>query len=154
MKHVIVILCASLTACGSSGSNKNPDSNGSGSDASPLIDASIDAPPAPAMITISGTVTQTDAGGTTPLQGATVGAYRSSNETTAVATATSNAQGKFMMTITTGGVALDGFLKSTKASYTDTYLYATAPITMDMTNTPVNMVTTGNFQFLSTLAQG
>jgi len=152
MKHAIVIVSMLAAACGSSGGSKNPDSsNGSGDGSQQQLDAAIDSPPAMQMITISGTVTEQTIGGPQALAGATVGAYRASNETTPVATATSDAMGNFTMTVNTGGVALDGFLKGTKATYTDTYLYSTGPIATDFTGVPVNMLKTSNFQLLFTL---
>lgn len=156
MKHAIVIVSLLAAACGSSGGSKNPDSsNGSGDGSQQQqLDAAIDSPPAMQMITISGTVFAVGIGGATPLQGATVGAYRASNESTAVATATSDASGNFSLTVNTGGVALDGFLKSTKGgmpAYTDTYLYSTGPISTDFTGVPINMLTTSNYGTLYTL---
>jgi hypothetical protein len=164
MKPTILIAILGLAACGSSSSKAVDAPNGSGSDANnplidapPPIDAAIDAPPAPAMITISGTASAPSVMGTTVVAGVTVGAYRSSNDTTPVKTATTDAQGNFTMTITTGGVALDGYLKGTKTGYADTYLYPEAPIAADFAGVPLNMLTSGNngtFQLLSTIAQG
>jgi hypothetical protein len=161
MKLAMALSCVALVACGSDNKKtNNPDGNTGGDGntgidgSNRMADASVDAPPAPAMLTISGTVTARGLGGSTPVAGATVGAYSNANETTPVKTATTTAQGKFTLTFATGGVALDGFLKASKTGYADTYVYAEAPIAMNETGVPVNMLTTGNFQTLSVIAQG
>ena len=168
MRLTILIAILGAAACGSSHASKAPDApNGGGSDANNTtidapnqqVDASVDAPPAPATITISGTASAPGLGGTTMVAGVTVGAYRNSDPTTPVATATTNAQGAFTMTITTGGVAPDGYLKGTKTGYADTYLYPEAAITMDFTGVPLNMLTAHGTQnstwdTLNVIAQG
>lgn len=144
-----------LVGCGDDGgSNSGIDAPG-GVDSSVDIDAAptADAPTAPAMITISGVATERTLGGSPVIVGATIAAYRATNEATPVAMATTDAQGKFTMTISTGGFALEGYLKATKAGMVVTYLYAPAPIAMDMANVPINMVTPGNYGTLYTITQ-
>ncbi len=109
----------------------------------------VDAPTVPPMITVSGTATARDASGSTPLMGVTVGAYASSNESTAVATATSDAQGNFTLTIPTNGVALDGYVKATMSSYMDTYLYPPAPLSANFSGATVVMLTPSTFDLLA-----
>jgi hypothetical protein len=151
-----------LVACGggSSGTTKtdgSPVDMGSGGSG---VDASVDAKvymdahiSVPAMITISGIATQQAQSGSMPAADVLIGAYRSSNPSTAVATATSDAQGKFMMTITTNGAPLDGYLKATKNGNVDTYLYPPAPLVADFTNASVNELDTGTFSLLTLIGQ-
>ena len=107
------------------------------------------------MITISGTATTTSiTGQTSPASGVTVGAYKSSDETTAVASTTTDAQGAFSLMVPTNGVALDGFLKATKSGNVDTYLYPPAPLTADFTNAPVIVLTSGTYSGLIFLGGG
>src|SRR5213593_36433 len=74
-------------------------------------------------VTVSGTAVEVSASGMTPLAGITVGAYRAADEATAVATATTDADGKYALKIPSNGAAVDGFLKATKDGYMVTYLY-------------------------------
>ena len=127
-------LCV-VAACGGGGS-------GGGAD------AAHDSTPVPTTITISGVASERSLGGTTLVAGLAVAAYKSSDETTAVAMATTDAMGKYTLTITTNGQPLDGFVKATKSIYMDTYLYAPAPLTADFTKGSINMLTPSNFNLL------
>src|SRR5512139_3887749 len=127
-----IALSAILAACGG-GSSKS----------------TIDGPQAPAMITVTGTASARDATGSSPLSGVTVGAYASSNETTPVTTAMTDAQGNFTLTIPTGGVALDGYVKATMASYMDTYLYPPAPLAADFSGATIVMLMPSTFDLLA-----
>ena len=139
-----------LVACGDDGGgNNNP-----GIDAAVFEDARVDAPPAPLMITISGTATERGLGGSTPVADALIGAYASSDENTPLTTTMTDVDGNFTMTVETTGEAITGYLKATKADYTDTYLYPPGPLAADLMGAPINMVTTGTFELLSTVAQG
>jgi hypothetical protein len=109
----------------------------------------VDSPPAPTTITISGTVTAKSASGSTPLSGVTIGAYKTTDETTPVTTATSDGSGAFSLTVMTNGTALDGYLKATDATYMDTYLYPTKAISADFANATVLMVTPSTFDLLA-----
>jgi hypothetical protein len=108
-----------------------------------------DAPPAAAMITISGTATARDASGSTPLAGVTIGAYSNTDENTPVTTATTDAQGNFTLTVMTGGTALDGYLKATIASYMDTYLYPPTALGGDFSGATVVMLKPDTFDLLA-----
>src|SRR5437762_1780881 len=131
--RTLLISLVTVVACGGGSSGNDVDAPvGGGDDAPGSIDAAIDSPPAPAMITISGTVTQQTLGGPQAVNGAAVGAFQNSDKTTAVTTATSNAQGAYTLTLNTNGVALDGFLKVTKSGLADTYVYPVDPIAMDL----------------------
>lgn len=118
---------------------------GGGSSSNPMIDG----PQAPAMITVTGNASARDATGSSPLSGVTVGAYASSNEATPVITAMTDAQGNFTLTIPTGGVALDGYLKATMASYMDTYLYPPAPLAADFSGATIVMLAPSTFDLLA-----
>jgi len=127
-----IALYGLLAACG--GGSSNP---------------TIDSPPAATTITVTGTASARDASGSTPLQGVTIGAYASSDESTPVTTATTDAQGNYTLTIPTSGVALDGFLKATMATYMDTYLYPPAPLAADFSGATIVMVTPNTFDLLA-----
>jgi hypothetical protein len=136
MKCLAIALA--LAACGGS-SSSNPDgSNGSGT---------VDAPTAPAMVTFSGNVSSKGLQ-SMPLSGVTLGAY-GEGSTTAVATATTDAQGNFTMTIPTGGTALQGYVKATFSGYLDTYLYPPTAVGADTTGVTVFMVTQSTLDTLS-----
>jgi hypothetical protein len=113
-----------------------------------------DSPPAAAMITISGVAEELGAGGGTPSEGVLVEAFANSADTVVVASATTDATGAYSLTVETDGVALDGFLKATKAGLVDTYLYPPAPIADDFDGASLNMVSPATFDLLANLCQG
>src|SRR5205807_7331466 len=84
---------------------------------------------APSAITVQGTV-KSNVLAPSPLAGATVQAFQTGNAT-ALATATSGAQGNYSVTLSTGGTPLDGYVRVSKASYLDTYGYPPAPLAAD-----------------------
>jgi hypothetical protein len=149
MRSALLTLLVSVVACGSSGGGNNPDSNNQ-------VDAKVfhDAPPnVPAMITISGTAAEpsTTGGADTPLAGVVVEAHKASDDSL-VTMATTDAQGKYSLTITTNGVPVDGYLKATLAQYGDTYLFPPAPLIADFTMGSVNMLKPGTVGLLYTVA--
>jgi hypothetical protein len=73
---------------------------------------------------LSGVVNDDGASGATPLAGVTLAAYANSDDSTAVAMATSDSGGKFSLTV--DQASLDGYIKLTKSGYTDTYEYPEA----------------------------
>lgn len=111
-------------------------------------DGPADASNVPPMITISGDATARSLN-PTALANVMVGAYRGSNETTAVATATTAANGNYSMVIQTNGQALDGFLKATLSGYIDTYLYPPAPVVADFAGASINMITADTLTLLA-----
>jgi hypothetical protein len=127
-----------VAACGGSDDDR-PATDAAVDAPGVIVDASADAPPAPPMITISGTAVERTVTGSVPVAGATIAGYRNSDDTTPVAMATSGADGSYMLTVATGGIALDGYLKATKEGLKDTYLYPPAPLAADVT-APINMV--------------
>jgi hypothetical protein len=146
-----VVMCC-LAACGGGGGG-----NSMGDDDGPMPDAKVfmDAPPVvPQTFMISGTVTERGLNGTSPVAGVTVAAFASSNASTAVGMATTDAQGLFALTVMTNGMPLDGYLLATKSGYVDLYMYPTSPFIKNYTDADLNMITPGNKDFLSSLASG
>jgi hypothetical protein len=140
-----VVLAALLAACGSSSSpGGTTDGNNS----------TIDSPPAPAMIKLSG-IAQSKGTSTAPLQGVAIAAFANSAPTTPIAMTTSAADGTFTLDITTNGTALDGFLKATISGYIDTYLYPPIQVAADYSGVTVFMVTSSTYDLLAnTLCKG
>jgi hypothetical protein len=135
----IGFLALVMAACGGGGGGGG---GGGSKDAPPMV---------PAMITVSGTATEHTLQGTMPVSGATVAAYSSAAPGTVVVMTTTDASGNYSLMLPTMGKPVDGFFKATKSGYTDTYLYAPAPLTADFSGAAVNMLTTGNFGVLFTL---
>jgi hypothetical protein len=67
---------------------------------------------------------------------------------------TSDGSGNFSLMISTGGSALDGFLKATKTGNADTYLYPPVAIATDYTGVPIEEVSTTDYQLVSQLLGG
>jgi hypothetical protein len=147
MKRALVLIV--VLGCGSDNKANVDGAVGGNPDGS-----TVDSPPAMQTIIVSGQATRQGLGAATAEPGVLVNAYRRNDETTPIATATTDANGNFSLTIPTGGVAIDGFLKATKTSLMDTYLYPPYPLTTDFAMAKTIMITPQNFQFLSTLAQG
>lgn len=108
-----------------------------------------DAPPAEQTIAITGTASQRSTSGAVPVEGATIQAFASSDETTPVATATTDANGSYTLTIDTHGVALVGYIKGTMTGMVDTYLYPPGPITADYSDAALNMLAPGTLDLLA-----
>jgi hypothetical protein len=135
MKELIGCLLV-VAACGGGGKNDGTNDNSDGNNDSMMIDA----PPAPLMITLSGTAVERAVAGTTPVNGATIAAYAEADENTALATTTTAADGTFTLTIMTTGTAVTGFLKATKTGLATSYLYPPTAISADLAMIPMNMV--------------
>jgi hypothetical protein len=99
-----------------------------------------DAPPAAQTIAISGTASQRSTSGSVPVEGATVAAYASSDESTPLATGTTDAKADFTLTIDPHGVAVDGYIKATMAGMVDTYWYPAKPVAADYADAGINML--------------
>jgi hypothetical protein len=112
-----------------------------------------DAPPVSAMVTVTGTASSVGISGKQPEAGVLVAAYANSDENTIVAMTTTDASGNYTLTITTNGTALDGFLKATKATFKDTYLYPPDPLSKDFAGASINMVTSGSYGLIYSLTQ-
>lgn len=104
-------------------------------------------PPAvAATITVSGTVNDVSLGGLNPLAGATAAACTADCvDANLLATATpdpTTASGDFTTgPLTTGGNAIDGYLRITKSTHWPTRIYPFAPLTGDLLDTPTAMIT-------------
>lgn len=122
---------------------------GSGDDGTKMPDAK----PVSATVTVTGTASSVGISGKQAEAGVLVAAYANSDENTVVAMATTDASGNYSLTITTNGTALDGFLKATKASFKDTYLYPPDPLSADFSGASINMVTSGTYGALYSFAQ-
>jgi hypothetical protein len=131
--HVRLSWILVLASCGSSGGGTH-------------VDAFMgNVPP---MITLTGTANQQSTSGTTPLAGVTLAAYRVTDDNTVVATATSGADGKYTMTVTTNSQPLDGYVKATKTGFVDTYLYPPQVLIADFSGADANMLDTTTFGLL------
>jgi hypothetical protein len=124
MKRTLVLLLVAA-ACGSSKGGGTPDASN-----------------VPAMITVSGKATQQSTTTSTPASGVTIAAFKNTDENTAIAMTTTDANGMYSLTITTNGQPLNGFLKATKSGNVDTYLYPPAPLVADFTNASINELDT------------
>lgn len=114
----------------------------------------VDAPPsAPAMITISGTASKRMGVDETPAEGAMVAAFKNSDPNTPVATATTDAAGNYSLTIETGGVAVDGYVKATLAGFLDLYLYPPRPLAADYAGASLNIVSQQTLDILHAVCQ-
>lgn len=108
----------------------------------------------PLMITISGTATEPVPGGAPkPIEGATVGAFKATDETTPVVMTTTDAQGNYSLTIPTGGMPVDGFIKATSGGHVDVYLYAPAPLVADFSGASLNLLTTNLYGLVAVLCR-
>jgi hypothetical protein len=123
-------------------------------DAFVKLDAAVDAPPAPETITLSGRAVERTLAGSTPTAGVLIEAFSNANETTPLTSTTTDAEGDFSITVTTGGLAISGFLKASKVGLVDTYLYPATFIDADIAMVPIQLVNLANFEALSNLSQG
>lgn len=145
-----------LAAC--SGGGGDPMSSGDDGGGDPTIDAPgvMDAPPSnvPAMIMLKGKTTERGISGESNTAQVALAVYKVTDETTPIATATSDAQGNYTLMVPTGGVPLDGFIKASKATYLDIYLYPAAMWIADDTDGSINMMTPSNRDLLNNFASG
>jgi hypothetical protein len=129
-----------LAACGGGGGDdaNSPDAPKEFLDAPPVV---------PAMISISGVAEEQAQSGSTPLTGVAIALFRRGNDTP-LASATTDAQGKYSVMIATGTQPVDGYVKATKTGYVDSYAYPPAAWIADSTRGDANMITTGTFNLL------
>lgn len=144
-----------LVACGGGGGGEMTGDDG----VDPTPDAPemvMDAPPSniPAMIMIKGKTDERGISGTTNVAQVTLAVYKVTDEATPIATGTSDAQGNYTLMIPTGGMPIDGYIKATKASYLDIYLYPPAAWVADDMDAGINMMTPGNRDLLDSFASG
>ncbi|MDB4959747.1 MAG: hypothetical protein JWO36_7316 [Myxococcales bacterium] len=105
------------------------------------------------MLTLSGTAASIGIGGRTPEQGVAVTAYKVSDDTM-IGTGMTDASGNFTLTVASNGVAVDGYLKATKATFKDTYLYPPAPLTANFSGATVLLLTPAVWMQATQLAGG
>jgi hypothetical protein len=132
-RFACVLLLTSVVGCGDDGGNSQP------ADAAPNV---------PAHIMVSGTA-QSKGVSSAPLAGVAISAYQNADETTPVATATTDQAGAYSLDITTNGKPLDGYIKATISGYLDVYLYAPAAIVADYAGASMNLVTEDTLELLS-----
>jgi hypothetical protein len=148
-----LVLAALVAACaaqvqgtGGGGADAGGGRGGSGSNNGP--DAGTGGGGIPATIRISGTVAEQGQNSATPLEGVAISAFRTGNDTTPVATATTDASGGYSLTIPTSGVAVEGYLKATLSGEVDAYIYPPIAMTADYASATIGMVSTSNFNLL------
>jgi hypothetical protein len=130
-----------LAACGGGGGDTGVDAK-----------IFLDAPPVVnQMIMISGTASSEGASASAPLADVVIAFYKTGDETTPVAMATSGADGKYAFSIPTSGHVVDGFLKATHATFVDNYIYPTAPLQADYPTADANMIASSDFSGLGIL---
>lgn len=153
MRTLLVLVCAAVIGCGDDGggNHSTSDANNHGPDAKEFRDAP---PTNNATVMISGQVSERSQSGAVLVPGVTIEAYRNADETTPIATTTSDAQGNYTLVVQTMGESIDGFLKATKQGYKETYLYPPYPIAMDFGMASVIMVQPGTYDTLSNIASG
>lgn len=124
-------------------------------DAPPPMEV-MDAPPSnvPSMITIKGKTTERGLGGTSNVAQVVIAVYKVTDEAMPIAMTTSDAMGDFTLMVPTGGAPLDGYVKATKASYLDLYLYPPTAWIADDMDAGINMMTPGNRDLLNSFASG
>jgi hypothetical protein len=141
------IALALIAACGGGNSAKTGTDGGGSADAGSHVFMDAPAVISATMIKISGIASASDNNGSTPLAGVVVAFFKSSDETTPLATQTSDATGAYSFMIPTGGIAVDGFVEATISGYATNYDYPTTALTADWSSNP-NMVTNTNFGLL------
>lgn len=145
-----------VAACGNDGKDGVlPNGDASMNTVDAFVDPFRDAPATSTVeVTVSGRATAPMTTGSEPLAGVTITAYRNADESTALATTTTDANGDYSITVQTMGESIDGYLKATRAGYLDTYLYPPYPLTMDYANASILMIDEDTRDTLSNLAQG
>lgn len=155
-KILISFLAASLMACAPTDDMADDDTgggddgsggggggggggSGSGSDTTP------------STIVLSGSSLQQGQSGASPLAGVAITAYKIGADSTPVATATSDAQGTYSLSI--DGTSFDGYVKAQKSGYADTYLYPAQPWTADA-EIETSQLGSTTFSLLNTFAGG
>jgi hypothetical protein len=122
------------------GGGGNPTGGGSGSNPS---SGGI-----PDTITISGQAIVQDQTTETPQSGVAISVYATGDDSTAIATATTDGSGNYSVMLTTNGQAIDGYIKATKSGLVDTYVYPPAPMATDSSTATASMISTSNYSEL------
>ena len=150
MRRMLVLMlfgacAAQVDGTAGGGPGSDPGSN-NGSNDGP--DAGMTGGGIPATIRISGTAAEQGQSSATPLEGVAIAAFRAGDDTTPVATATTDSSGAFSLTISTNGAPVDGYLKATKSGEVDAYVYPPIAMTADYGMATVGMVSSSNFNLL------
>jgi hypothetical protein len=95
---------------------------------------------APATVSLSGQTGQLTLTGLTALAGVSVTALATSNNA-AIGSATSDSNGDFSVTASTGGSPLDAYFRASKSGFVDAYYYPVAPFAADTSNVDFLIVT-------------
>lgn len=133
------MLFLALGACGD-------DSGGGGGG------GGVDAPPVSTSVTVTGTASEVTTSGRMPVAGVTVTAFKE-GDPSVVAMATTDASGNYTITITTDGTALDGYLLGKHTGYKDTYLYPPRPLSADLANASILLLTQQTFDAAAAIGQ-
>ncbi len=137
MTKTFASIALALAACGGGGSS------------TPTPDAA----PVNTMVTVSGIATEIAASGRTPQADVKIEVFKE-GDTTPTATTMSGADGSYTLTFATGGTAIDGYLHATKGTtYIESFLYPPAPISADLPNITVFLLTSGTLNAATALAQ-
>jgi hypothetical protein len=104
---------------------------------------------APATIKISGVATGLQGMTPTPESGVAVALFVGASGT-ATANAVTDAQGKFDLSVTSGGKPVDLYLRARKLNDMDMYLYPSAPIDKDVPSSPMLVISSTALGFLGT----
>lgn len=139
MRSLAIVLI--VAACGGGNSNTGDASTGGKMDARVFQDA---APSVPAMITIGGTALASNQSGAAPLAAATIKLLKMSDDSM-LATATSDAQGKYTMTVTTNGQPVDAYITANATGYQPAASFPAGPFLADVATADSNMVKTGDY---------
>ena len=160
-------IAALVAACGNGGGNTIDGARADGpvADARPIDAIQIDARPAdlacingplpdappavPNPLVVSGSVSELLGG---DVVGATVSAHAKANNQQ-VATATSDANAAYSLSINTNNVPFDGYLKATFTGLLDSYTYPPAPLAADLTGADIAMISADNLGRLALFAQ-
>ena len=150
-----LLLVLALAGCSASVPETMPgdtaDAGSTGTDPTP---GSNTPPPPPTggvpdTITIAGQAITQDQSSATPQPNVTIGIYANGNDSTPLATATTDAQGNYSMSVPTGGQAIDGYIKATGSGLVDTYVYPPTPMSSDTSTATASMISTDNYNALT-----
>ncbi len=148
MKHTGVVCALVLVgpACGGGGGGASVDAPKTPIDA-PVV--TVDVAPVPidgplgsaaATITFGGVAAAESLTGTTAEAGIAIAWFKTSDDTMLGSATVTNGSGEFSITISTGGTAVDGYLKATGSAFADTYFYPPGPLTADFPDASVELL--------------